>query len=165
MGVYLSIIARLMLKSLKPEAMKLLMSVYLCSDTFVELLRFYVTNLFSEISLDKKINKKPPNGRLNVSTSQQNLSLTPDQANIYMNVLRVLFYFESIFVLIQNMINLKDKQEKEIKSNIRKVLNNVYFFFKPQGGVLPIFIEENYSLINEILSHNDKHKVPMVTAL
>lgn len=89
-----------MLKSLKPEAMKLLMSVYLCSDTFVELLRFYVTNLFSEISLDKKINKKPPNGRLNVSTSQQNLSLTPDQANIYMNVLRVLFYFESIFVLI-----------------------------------------------------------------
>ena len=69
MGVYLSIIARLMLKSQKPEAMKFLMSVFLCSDTFVELLRFYVTNIFNEISIDKKINKKPPNGRLNISTS------------------------------------------------------------------------------------------------
>jgi hypothetical protein len=65
MGLYLSILARLMLRSQKPESTKLLVSLYLSNDQFCEVFKLYVINLFGDLSTDKRVTVKRNIGKTN----------------------------------------------------------------------------------------------------
>lgn len=154
-GVYLQIIARIILKARKFDVYNLMNKLYISNEVWNDLLKIYCNYMFNELL---KINEKEN------SECQENLFLNKtDSSSVYLNCQRIMFYYKSICVMCQNIIhkestekndNQDEDKKNEWKNIIRKILQSMQYLIRcgTNSGLIPRFLNLNVQMNSLIIS-------------
>lgn len=171
-GVYLQILARIILKAKKIDVYNLMNKLFVSNELFNELLRIYTTNIFNElfqIFLDDTSNKMQDNIKEKEIQDESsyfiNEKVSKKNALLFINCHRVLFYYKVVCIMCKNVIEKeklqkdnKDKsdQKKEWKSIIRKIFMNMLYLIKPSNGMLSRYLNMSSEINSFLISHNQE---------
>jgi len=167
-GIYLQIIARIILKSKKIDVYNLMNKLFVSNDLFNELVRLYTTNIFNDLfqifveeikstGMGKDDAQDESSYFLNNKISKKNVLL-------FINCQRTLFYYKSVLIMCKNIIEKeklqninkeKTEQKKEWKTIIRKILNNMLYLIKPANGLLAKYLNMSNDINSSLISYNE----------
>lgn len=168
-GIYLQIIARIILKAKKIDVYNLMNKLFVSNELFIELLRIYTTNIFTDlfqIFIDE--NKSAELLKVNEDESSYmfNQKMSKKNAGLFINCQRVLFYYRTVCIMCKSIIekeklqkNNKEKertdQKKEWKTIIRKIFHNMLYLIRPSNGILVKYLNITNDIHSYLISYNE----------
>lgn len=170
-GIYLQILARIILKAKKIDVYNLMNKLFVSNDLFNELLRIYTTNIFNELFEillnETNITHENPKEK-NVQDESSyfiNENISKKQSMLFINCHRVLFYYKVVCIMCKNVIEKeklqktnkeKTDQKKEWKSIIRKIFINMLYLIKPSNGILPKYLNISSEINSFLISQKEE---------
>ena len=158
-GLFLSIIATVLMKVKKTEAHQLIFKLFINNDNWNEVVRLYVTGVFSRLFavIDEGETK--------------NLEVyTEESAKLFVNCQKILNYYKAVSIAIQTIISKeklvegwdsksasainKDENKKEWRENIRRTFQNLVYLVRPNSGVFDQYLSVNKSLSASLISNS-----------
>lgn len=154
-GVYLQIIARIILKAKKFDVYNLMNKIFVSNEVWNDLLKIYCNHMFNELL---KINEKE-----NDENHENSFLNKTDSTSIYLNCQRIMFYYKSICIMCQNIIHKESTEKKEThdeekknewKNIIRKILQSMQYLIRcgANSGLIPRFLNLNVQMNSLIIS-------------
>ena len=170
-GIYLQILARIILKAKKIDVYNLMNKLFVSSDLFNELVRLYTNNIFNDMfQIILEENKSPgmPTDKKDMQDDSSyflNNKISKKNVLTFINCQRVLFYYKVVCIMCKNIIEKeklqkvnkeKTEQKKEWKSIIRKILSNMLYLIRPSNGLLVKYLNAATDINSSLISHTEE---------